>query len=145
MDLSDAALRALVREEAWKLLQQTGYFDLWSRWLAHLDAHEARVACLTTCPGAMPMTHPSVSAGHSEGVTTMSVELLAANLARLGFIIKNTGPATLYVAYGVTAALLAYTVDIEPDGIHVDSTGWVGAVSGITASGTATALITELG
>ena len=80
------------------------------------------------------------------GATTSTV-LLAANSARRGFYITNEGTAgqILYVAFGTTASLTAYTEYLNPgDTLTPDPACYTGAINGIWSATGAFARITEL-
>jgi hypothetical protein len=93
--------------------------------------------------GPSSRQRPGASALNSVQVSTASTPLLLANPARLGFIVKNDGGQTLYLAYAPTASVSAYTEDLEPGAVFTDTTGWAGAVSACTASDSTTARTTE--
>jgi hypothetical protein len=105
-----------------------------------LDQLAARVKTLEN--GTMP--HPATSALSSVALSTTSAPVLASNASRLGFVIKNDGTQTAYIAFASSATTTAYTESIDPGAEYVDSTGYTGAVSGITATSTTTVRVTEL-
>jgi hypothetical protein len=107
---------------------------------AALDQLAARVKTLEN--GTMP--HPATATLSSVALSTASATVLASNPSRLGFVIKNDGTQTAYIAFASSASTTAYTESIDPGAEYVDSTGYTGAVSGITATGTTTVRITEL-
>src|SRR6266704_3073677 len=87
-------------------------------------------------------TYPSQ--GSSAPLT--SVSLLAANVNRKTFFVYNESAATLYLAWGATASLTAYTSQVPPNNLYeMPSTStWQGAVSGIWSSAVGAARITEV-
>lgn len=104
-----------------------------------LDQLAARVTALESAT----MQRPSTSTPSSVSVTTASTPLLSANANRQGFALRNDGSVTMYWAFG-TMATTASSESLDPGGEYLDSTGWIGAVSAITATSTTTARITEL-
>ncbi len=94
-------------------------------------------------------TYPSQ--GSSAPLTSVSgsitsVSLLAANTNRKTFFIFNESAATLYLAWGGTASLTAYTSQVPPNALYEmpNVSTWQGAVSGIWSSATGAARITEV-
>ena len=94
-------------------------------------------------------TYPSQ--GSSAALTSVtgnasSVSLLAANVNRKTFFVYNESAATLYLAWGATASLTAYTSQVPPNNLYeMPSTStWQGAVSGIWTSAVGAARITEV-
>lgn len=77
-----------------------------------------------------------------------SVQVLAANDSRLGFIVVNDDPsATLYLKYGSAASATSYTYKLGPGGTFESSPSWVytGAIHGAWSSGASgAAQITEM-
>lgn len=88
---------------------------------------------------AMPSTTGTLS---SVNASTSSVTLAAANAARLGLVITNDSSAILYVAYAASASSSLYTYKIEPSDV-LEISDHVGIVTGIWASATGAARITE--
>lgn len=89
------------------------------------------------------MARPGTSTPSTVSVTAGSTPLLAANPARLGFALRNSGAVTMLWAFGAGAST-ASSESLDPGAEYVDSTGWVGPVSAIVAAGSTTANITEL-
>ena len=94
-------------------------------------------------------TYPSQ--GSSAPLTSVSgsitsVSLLAANVNRKTFFVYNESAATLYLAWGATASLTAYTSQVPPNNLYeMPSTStWQGAVSGLWSSAVGAARITEV-
>jgi len=88
---------------------------------------------------------PVASAGSITTVaaSASAVSLLAANTDRKSARIVNDSTAVLYVALGETASATNYTAKLAADeAFNFD--GYTGAVSGIWASATGNARITEL-
>lgn len=94
-----------------------------------------------TNEAAVNPTHTTAS------MTTASGTVLAANLARRYAIVVNDGAVDVYIKLGATA--------VANDGIRINANGgsytlspiygnlFHGVINGITASGTATVLVTE--
>lgn len=78
--------------------------------------------------------------------TSTASPALAANTARANYSIYNTGPATVYIREGSTVTSVLYDVAI-PSGFYwkEDFPGarYLGAISVITASGTASLQVSE--
>jgi hypothetical protein len=100
----------------------------------------AATASTTTLLGAQAAT----STLTQPTATTSSSSMLAANAARKGASVFNNGTVAVYLAEGATATTSAYTTQIPP--------GWLyefpvpcptGAMSVITASGSAALVVTE--
>jgi len=93
-------------------------------------------------------TLPSASTGTPTNVTgaISNTVLLSANAARKGTYIVNDGTSQiLYIAYGYTASLTAYTLALQPGAIQTpDPVCFTGAINGIWSGVGATARITEL-
>jgi hypothetical protein len=70
--------------------------------------------------------------------------LLAHNPLRLGATIYNDSSAILYVKLGVAASLTSFTVRMRPYAYYEVPYGYTGQISGIWATSTGTARITEL-
>ncbi len=94
-------------------------------------------------------TYPSQ--GSSAPLTSVSgsitsVSLLAANVNRKTFFVYNESAATLYLAWGATASLTAYTSQVPPNNLYEmpNASTWQGAVSGIWTSAVGAARITEV-
>ena len=98
----------------------------------------------TSGSGATPAT--SNAALTSVNAATTNTALLTANAARKGAYIFNNGGANLYLAYGATASLTAFTVKIAAYGFfELPATPvWQGAISAIWDAASGTAQITEV-
>lgn len=77
-----------------------------------------------------------------------SVQLLAANTARLGVVIYNDSTAILYVKFGTTASTTSYTLEV-PNEDWVALPGemgvvYTGRIDGIWAAANGACRITEL-
>lgn len=85
-------------------------------------------------------THTSVAASAS------SVSLLAANANRKFYAVYNDSSAVLYLALVATASTTAYYTQVPPNTLYEmpRSHTWTGIVSGIRASATGNARITEV-
>jgi len=93
-------------------------------------------------------TSPSASTGTPTNVTgvTINTVLLASNAARKGTYIVNDGTTQiLYIAYGFTASITAYSIALQPGAIQTpDVVCFTGPINGIWSAVGATARITEL-
>jgi len=91
-------------------------------------------------PAASNATLTSVTAA------TTSTALLAANPSRKGAYIYNNGGANMYLAYGATASLTAFSVKIAAGSFFELPTTpvWQGALSAIWDSVSGNAQITEV-
>lgn len=97
--------------------------------------------------GVMPTRSSPATTGTVTSVagSATSVTLLAANTSRAGAVIFNDSTVALAVALAATASLTAYTVSIPAQGIYeLPAPGYTGIVSGIWATATGSARITEL-
>jgi hypothetical protein len=89
-------------------------------------------------------SNPSTAAISSVSVSTTSATLSASSSARKGLTIYNGASGALYVAFAATATTSAYTVQVAAGGYYEVPFGYTGAVSGILASGTGSALVTTI-
>lgn len=90
-------------------------------------------------------TRPANAALTSVATSTTSAELLAANAARRQVTIYNDSNSTLYVAFAATATASAFTVLIPKAGAWESAlNGYTGVISGILASSTGNARVTEV-
>lgn len=91
---------------------------------------------------------PSNSASASTLTTVASVAtstaILPINTNRKDVKIHNNSTSRLYLAFGVTASLTAFTVLLEAGGFYEMAIAYTGAISGIWSSANGNALITEL-
>lgn len=81
------------------------------------------------------------------GTVTASTTLLAANTARLGASIYNDSSAVLYVSLGATCTTTSFTVIVPPSGFYESTppaNPYVGIITGVWASATGNARVTEL-
>lgn len=103
-----------------------------------------------TVQGSPAGTPLPVAAGTVASATTSrvaasasTVQLLAANTARVFFVVVNESTsATLYVKYGTTAALTDYTIPLAP-GAWFSDTLYRGRIDGIWSSASGAAQLTE--
>lgn len=87
----------------------------------------ANAATLTTTPTAI-------------SVGTASVSLAASVAGRKSVIIQNMGGTTLFLSFAATAVATAPTFQVPANSwIVIDRETWTGAITGIRASGSATA------
>lgn len=73
-----------------------------------------------------------------------SVNLLPANLNRLGATILNDSQTTLFIKLGTTASLTSHTVQVSPWGYYEVPYGYTGNIDGIWLIVDGSARITEL-
>jgi len=72
-----------------------------------------------------------------------STVLLAANAVRLGASIYNDSPAELLVSMGATASASSFSVDMLPGAYFEVPANYTGVISGLWASATGNARVTE--
>lgn len=87
-------------------------------------------------------TTPTITSPTSLDATTAVV--LASNTARRGATIYVESGAPLYLAFGTTATLTAYSVQVPVGGYYEVPFGYTGALWGITTGVTAVVRVTEL-
>ncbi len=97
----------------------------------------------TALPTSLP-TAATPTITSPANVTTTAAVVLAANTARRGGIVYNESGAIVYLAFGTTATLTAYTVQIAVSGNYEVPFNYTGALWGITSAGTAVMRVTEL-
>lgn len=73
-----------------------------------------------------------------------SVTLLSSNISRKGATIWNNSTAILYVKFGSTASATSCTVKMVADAYYEVPFGYTGIITGIWASATGNARVTEL-
>lgn len=73
-----------------------------------------------------------------------AVTILAPLMDRIGAIIVNDGQAVLYLAFGDKASTTDYTVKILANGVYEVPFVYAGLITGVWASASGTARITEL-
>jgi len=89
-------------------------------------------------------TRSSASAATAPSITTASATVLLANANRLGATVYNESGATLYLHMGATASLTAYVLQVAIGGYYEVPFNYTGALSGITAAGTAVCRVVEV-
>lgn len=87
---------------------------------------------------------PATGTVTSVGVTTTSTVALAASGARLGALFFNEGPEPVLLALAATSSTAAYSVSVALGSLFEPPAGYTGDVSAVTASSTATLLVTAL-
>lgn len=114
------------------------FFDSSGNLLVNLNASGGGGAATTPTSSNVALT--------SVPAATANTALLAANPARKGAYITNNGSANMYLAYGPTASLTAFTVKIAPGGFFELPTTpvWQGAVSAIWDAANGNAQVTEV-
>lgn len=91
---------------------------------------------------ATPSTTGTLS---SVASSASSVTLAAANAARLALVIVNDSTAILYVAFAATASASSYTYQLQAgDILEMPAPGYTGIVTGIWASATGNARVSEM-
>ena len=97
--------------------------------------------------GTVPTTfaQPATSTVTSVALTNVVATILAANANRLGAILWNDGAQQAYVKLGTGATTASFTVRLaNKSEWEIPFPVYTGAITGITASGGATILATEL-
>lgn len=81
----------------------------------------------------------------SVAASATSVTLAVLNAARLALVVVNDSTAILYVALAATASATSFTYKLAAgDTIELPSPGYTGIVTGIWASATGSARLTEM-
>jgi len=97
---------------------------------------------------ASPLQTQAVTASTSTtarvATSTTVATLRAANTARKGLTVFNESGAVLYVKLGSAASATDYTYAAPANGYYEVPYGYTGIVTGILASGTGFAQVTEL-
>ena len=105
-----------------------------------VDTNGDQITSFTSVPVA-----PGTATLTTVATSTISATILAANAARKKFHIHNDATKSLFVAFAATATASAFTVLIPGNGSYESEVGdYTGVVSGILASGTGNARVTEL-
>lgn len=73
-----------------------------------------------------------------------SVQFLALNTARTGFLVYNDGSDNIFLKYGTTASATSFTVKIPAGGTWEDPFKYTGRIDGIWDVATGSARITEI-
>jgi hypothetical protein len=97
--------------------------------------------------GSVPISFakPSTATVTSVAMTTVVATLLALNLARDGALLWNEGTADVYVKLGAAATTASYSLILRRNSYYeLPSPSYTGLITGITAAGTATVLVTEI-
>jgi hypothetical protein len=99
------------------------------------------------CVAGAPASHSSSTATLANVAgSASSVTLAAANASREGVVIMNDSTAILYVKFGATASATSFTYKLN-GGETYESSGpviYTGIITGIWASATGAARVTEL-
>ena len=80
----------------------------------------------------------------SVAASAASSTVLAANASRKGFSIYNDSTAILKIAFAATASATAFTVLMQPNAYFENNTLYTGIITGIWATATGNARVTEL-
>lgn len=87
---------------------------------------------------------PTTCTTTSVGITSGGETALASNAARLAAFIWNDGAANVFIRLAAGATAIAYTVRISNNAFYeIQFPAYTGIITGITAAGTATLLVTE--
>lgn len=98
-----------------------------------------------TVSGTVAITDKSANAALSNVAgSAASVTILASNGARTGATIWNDSTAILYITFGATASATSCTVKMAPDAYYEVPFGYTGIITGIWASATGSARVTEI-
>lgn len=97
-----------------------------------------------TSPFQTQAVTSSTGATARQATSTAVATLKVANAARKGLTVYNESAAVLYVKLGTGAAATDYTYAMPASGYYEVPYGYTGAVTGILASGTGNAQVTEL-
>ena len=107
---------------------------------ASTESAEVITAAMAVRPGrAASRTVTSVTAA------AIDTPLLAANTARVGFMVFNDSTADLNLKYGTGASATSYSVKVPPNGVWVDKAAPMdtGAINGIWTAANGAARCTE--
>lgn len=88
------------------------------------------------------VTRPSNSSRAIVPVGATDTPVLAADPARLGWSVRNSGSKNVYVTRGAPAVVDAPII-LAPGDRHDDETGWVGVVHAICAPGESSTMLVE--
>lgn len=98
----------------------------------------------STAPFQTQAVTSSAGATTRQPTSTSATTLKAANAARKGLTVYNESGAVLYVKLGPAATATDYSYAMPASGYYEVPYGYTGAVTGILASGTGNAQVTEL-
>ena len=112
------------------------------------DARAIDVALLDTAGNQLSgfdTSRPATAAHTTVPSAAVSTTLLAANPARRSFILWNNSNKTLYVIFGATATLTAFTFVLGPGGNYESKMDdYTGIISGIWNAANGDAQVTEI-
>lgn len=97
-----------------------------------------------------PATSTAVEVASSTSTPTTvassatSVTLLSSNSNRKGATFWNESTANLFIEFGATATLIAFTAKLSPGGYYEVPFHYTGVISGIWAAANGNALVREL-
>lgn len=102
---------------------------------------------------SIPVTRTRATVPAQTSVGAGAGQIIAANEARRGLIIQNTGTTIIYITLGSTAptttayhvALRACSVANDGNGGIYNDDAWTGAVQAIGSAGGGSVVITEVG
>jgi len=114
------------------------------------DIRAAAVAVVDTTGtqlGGFDSSKPSTATMSQVAASAVSQTLLAANLARRRFTVHNSANKTVFLAFGATASLTAYTIPVPAgqtyEGLLNDYTGVI-SVIGSAGINTNNLFVTEI-
>lgn len=118
--------------------------------MSHLTVEGATDGVPLPVSGGGNVTAAAVGTLSNVAGSASSVTLLAANTARLGFVIVNDSTAILYIKFGTTASATSFTYELpgNASGVYTLESAarfnYTGVITGIWASATGTARVTEM-
>lgn len=97
-------------------------------------------------PATIPTPSPASSVSTITSVTAaiVSTLILAANPSRKDAKIHNNSTSRLYLSFGASASVAAFSVLLEAGGFYEMAIVYTGAISGIWLAANGSALVTEL-
>ena len=92
---------------------------------------------------------PAAIGGHAATTSNVTVSgtvatLLAANTARVGFVLWNESGQTVFVKFGSGATTSSYTRQIANGGVYEARDLYRGQVTAITSTGSGAVRVTEI-
>lgn len=91
----------------------------------------------------IPYTPPTATLANV-GASVTSVTLIASNTSRKGATVHNDSTALLYIKFGSAAATNSFTVRVAAQGYYEVPFGYSGIITGVWASATGNARVTEI-
>lgn len=109
-----------------------------------IDGCEVLSVPVTIYGNASEALGPATATHANVAGATSSTSLLAANAARKGAAIFNDSTSVLYVKLGFGASSTSFAVKMEAGAYYEVPFGFTGLITGIWASATGSARVTEL-